>query len=58
MESNTFLDRFNGFLEQLSEVEWKRELAEDYKLYNIKQYNVEKLSTRRAKEFYNNLVTK
>lgn len=58
LNTNNFLKRFNSFVEEINEVDWKRSLAEDYKLYNIKQYNVEKLSTRRAKELYNNLVTK
>jgi hypothetical protein len=54
----TFLERFTVFLERSMTVDWKKRLSEDYRLYNIKQYSIEKLSFRRVKDLYTNLVDK
>lgn len=54
----TFLERFSAFLETIGTVDWKKTLSDDYKLYNIKQYTVEKISSKRVKELYTCLVDK
>jgi hypothetical protein len=54
----TFLERFSVFLETLTTADWKKCLSENYRLYNIKQYSIEKLSFRRVKDLYTNLVDK
>lgn len=53
-----FPERFDEFLDTVGSVDWKKSLLEYYKLYNIKQYTIEKLSVRRAKELYATLVDK
>lgn len=55
---DVFLERFGSFVDRVGVVDWKKCLNEDYKLYNIKQYTIEKLSGRRAKELYAILVDK
>lgn len=57
-DRNTFIGRFEAFLRDLESIDWKKMFLEDYKSYNIKQYSIEKLSTRKATELYRNLVNK
>ncbi len=52
------MDRFEELLSKIDQMDWKKNLQQDYKLYSIKQYNIEKLSTKRAREMYQTLLKK
>ncbi len=52
------MERFEELLSKIEQMDWKKNLQQDYKLYSIKQYNIEKLSTKRAREMYHTLLKK
>lgn len=47
---------FNELIAKITQVEWKKALTQGQRTYNIKLYNIDKLSPKKVRDLYAHLA--
>ena len=52
------LEEFNALIAQIMQLEWKKALTHGLRAYNIKLYNIDKLSPKKVRDLYSHIAKK